>query len=212
MEKQVLGGRLPGPPWPEPRSATSLRPPTVMRSCNHGTPASVCAGRVSPHHPYSQGPFASGDVLLPPSLLLRPHAPVSSTSEFPALRLYRQPRGQETFPALHLRPCDHAAAPTPESSSEASARLFPEDSALARVEWARRSHTPRLPSRGRASRRCSDSFMLRPGRLLVLLGSPVLRRRGLYPRSFRRAVALSRCPIRYVAVRLLPRPVLPRLV
>ena len=26
--------------------------------CDHGAPASVCAGRVSPHHPCSQGPFA----------------------------------------------------------------------------------------------------------------------------------------------------------
>lgn len=58
------------------------------------------------------------------------------------LRLYRPPRGQETFPALHLRPCDRAAAPTPESSPEASARLFSEDTAFARIVEARRSQHP----------------------------------------------------------------------
>jgi len=33
LEEQVLNGSLPNPPWPAPRSATSLLPPTVMRSC-----------------------------------------------------------------------------------------------------------------------------------------------------------------------------------
>ena len=176
-------------------------------------PQPLCVLAVCPLiTPTPRGPLLRWCVI---TAIIAPTAPCASlvsTSEFPASRLYHRPRGQETFPALHLRPCDHAAAPTPESSSEASARLFPEDSAFARVEWARRSRTPQLPSCGRASRRCSDSFMLRPGHLLALLGSPVLRRQGLYPRSFRRAVALSRRPIRYMAVRLLPRPVLPRLV
>ncbi len=45
-------------------------------------------------------------------------------------------------------------------------------------------NTPQLPSRERPYRRCSDFVMLWPGRLLAPLGSPVLRRRGLYPRSF----------------------------
>ena len=176
-------------------------------------PQPLCVLAVCPLiTPTPRGPLLRWCVITAIIAPTAPCASLMSTSEFPASRLYRQPHGQETFPALHLRPCDHAAAPTPESSSEASARLFPEDSALARVEWARRSHAPQLPSRGRASRRCSDSFMLRPGHLLALLGSPVLRRQGLYPRSFRRAVALSRRPIRYMAVRLLPRPVLPRLV
>ena len=165
-----------------------------------------------PHQPCSQGPFAPAVCYCHHHCSYGPMRQSHVHQRISRLAVISPPPGQETFPALHLRPCDHAAAPTPESSSEASARLFPEDPALARVEWARRSHIPQLPSRGRASRRCSDSFMLQPGRLLALLGSPVLRRQGLHPWSFRRAVALSQRPIRYVAVRLLPRPVLPRLV
>jgi len=76
LEKQVLSDRLPSPSWPEPRSATSLRPPTVTRFCGHGTPASECWACL-PSSPLLPGALCSGGVLLPPSLLLRPHVPVS---------------------------------------------------------------------------------------------------------------------------------------
>ena len=150
-------------------------------------PQPLCVLAVCPLiTPAPRGPLLRRCVIIAILARTAPCASLGSTRELPASRLYRGFYETKTFPALPLRPCDHAAAPTPESSSEASARLFPEDSAFARVEWARRSHAPQLPSRGRASRRCSDSFMLRPGRLLAPLGSPVLRRRGLYPRSFHR--------------------------
>ena len=176
-------------------------------------PQPLCVLAVCPLiTPAPRGPLLRRCVITAIFAPTAPCASLVSTSEFPASRLYRQPRGQETFPVLHPRPCDHATAPTPESSSEASARLFPEDSALARVEWARRSHTPQLPSRGRASRRCSDSLMLRPGRLLALLAVPSCDGEGFILKAFIRVVTQPRRPIRYVAVRLLPRPVLPRLV
>jgi hypothetical protein len=44
------------------------------------------------------------------------------------------------------------------------------------LHWLGAPNTPQLPSRGKTSRRCSDSVMLRPGHSLALLGSPVLRR------------------------------------
>ncbi len=66
------------------------------------------------------------------------------------------------------------------------ARLFPGDPAFATTLLARRSQRPATAFTRAAYRRCSDSVMLRPGHSLALLGSPVLRRRGLYPRSFHR--------------------------
>jgi len=57
LEEQVLAGSLPDPPWSEPRSATSLLPPTAMR-CVITELQPLRAGRVSPHRPRSQGPFA----------------------------------------------------------------------------------------------------------------------------------------------------------
>jgi hypothetical protein len=47
-----------------------------MRSCGHGPPASACWPCV-PSSPLLPGVLCSGDVLLSPSSLLRPHAPVS---------------------------------------------------------------------------------------------------------------------------------------
>ena len=84
--------------------------------------------------------------------------------------------------------CDRAAAPTPESSLGIFARHFPtpRDPAFAACLPARHSRFPQLPSRGSPFRCCSNFVMLRPGRSLAPLGSPVLRRRGLYPRSFHR--------------------------
>jgi hypothetical protein len=71
------------------------------------------------------------------------------TSRF---RLYRWPRGQETFPVLHPRPCDRATAHTPESSRGAFARLFPRDPAFAVITPVQRSRFPAAAfSRGRLS-------------------------------------------------------------
>jgi hypothetical protein len=151
LEEQVLNGSLPDPPWPEPRSATSLLPPTAMR-CVITELQPLRAGRGSPHRPCSQGPFAlmacyrhrpcySG-----PMRQSRAH---QRTSRF---RLYRWPRGQETFPVLHPRPCDRATAHTPESSRGAFARLFPRDPAFAVITPVQRSRFPAAAfSRGRLS-------------------------------------------------------------
>jgi hypothetical protein len=48
-----------------------------MRFCYHGIPASVCAGPCVPSSPPLPGALCFGGVLLPPSFLVRPHAPVS---------------------------------------------------------------------------------------------------------------------------------------
>jgi len=105
---------------------------------------------VVPHLPFSfPRDFAKVQCVI--ITILAPTTPCASlvpTNELPASRLYRQPHGRETFPALHPRPCDRAAAPTPESSSVASARLFPENPAFAIQIQARRSPPARLPSRG----------------------------------------------------------------
>jgi hypothetical protein len=41
LKEQALDGSLPGPPWTEPRKASSLLPPHTM-TASHGSPASAC--------------------------------------------------------------------------------------------------------------------------------------------------------------------------
>ena len=159
-----------------------------MRFCYHGIPASVCAGPCVPSSPPLPGALCFGGVLLPPSLLIRPHAPVSCPpANFPLTVISPASRARDLpyFASQTLRPCRRP--PTPESSPGTSARLFSPPKILRREDTGSAlSISRKLPSRGETSRRCSDPIMLRPGRLLAPLGSPVLRRRGLYPRSFHR--------------------------
>ena len=145
-----------------------------------------------PSSPLLPGALCFGGVLLPPSLLIRPHAPVSCPpANFPLTVISPASRARDLpyFASQTLRPCDRAAAPLrrraprghlPDSSHPRRSCLRREDTGSAL------SISRKLPSRGETSRRCSDPIMLRPGRLLAPLGSPVLRRRGLYPRSFHR--------------------------
>ena len=96
-----------------------------MRFCYHGIPASVCAGPCVPSSPPLPGALCFGGVLLPPSLLIRPHAPVSCPpANFPLTVISPASRARDLpyFASQTLRPCRRP--PTPESSPGTSARLF----------------------------------------------------------------------------------------
>lgn len=104
-------------PGPNPGPQRGLRPPTAMKVQPRNPSLCVLAASLFTA-PAPRGPLLRRCVI---AAILAPTAPCASlvpTSELPAWRLYRWPRGQETFPALHLRPCDRAAALTPESSYE----------------------------------------------------------------------------------------------
>src|SRR6516164_8436942 len=74
---------------------------------NHGTPASACWPCFS-SAPLLPGTLCSGGVLLPPSSLLRPHAPVSCPpANFPLAVISPASRAGDLpcFASQTLRPC-----------------------------------------------------------------------------------------------------------
>jgi len=125
LEEQVLNGSLPSSPWTIPKPATGLLPPTVIGGAVVTDLQPLSAGRVSPPHPCSQGPFA------PTACYCRPHCyydPMRQSRDHQRtsrLRLYRRPLGHETFPVLTIHPSDVAATPTPEGQRRASTHLLP---------------------------------------------------------------------------------------
>ena len=135
------------PPWPEPRSATSLRPPTAMKSVIT-EPQPLCAGRVSPHRPCPQGPFAPAVCYYRHHCSTAPCASLVPTSEFPALRLYHWPL--DTRPSLRCIP-GLATVPPPlrrRAPWGPSPDSSPQRSCLRRLTIGSALSTPQLPSRG----------------------------------------------------------------
>jgi hypothetical protein len=157
-----------------------------MRSIIHGPPASACWPCVS-SSPLLPGALCSDGLLSPSSLLLRPHAPVSyPPANFPPRGYIAGLAGTRPsllcIPGLATVPPPLRRRAPPGHPPDSSRRILPSPSkdrlgALIPQDCLRA---------GEGYRRCGDSVMLRPGRLLAPLGSPVLRRRGLYPRSFHR--------------------------
>jgi len=161
--------------------------------------------------PAPRGPLLRRCVITAIIALTAPCASLVPTSEFPS-RLYRRPHGQETFPVLHPRPCDRAAAHTPESSLGAFARLFPRDTAFAVITSARRSQ---LPATCLYAGTCHDAAAIPscygPVACSPPWAVPSCDGEGFILGASIEVVTHPRRPIRYTAVRLLLRPVLPRL-
>ena len=192
-----------------------MRPPTVMRFCYHGIPASVCAGPCVPSSPPLPGALCFGGVLLPPSLLIRPHAPVSCPpANFPLTVISPASRARDLpyFASQTLRPCRRP--PTPESSPGISARLFliPGDPAFAEKTPARRSRFPaNCLLAGKPHDAAAIPLCYGPVACSPPWAVPSYDGEDFILGASTEVVTQSRCPIRYAAVRLLPRPVLPRL-
>src|SRR5579883_924810 len=133
------------------------------------------------------GILPKSSVLLSPSSLLRPHAPVSCppTNSPPRGYIASLTGARPSLlciPGLATVPPPLRRRAPPWHPPDSSRRILPSPSKY-------RLGAP-LPHdclhAGEGYRRCSDSVMLRPGRLLAPLGSPVLRRRGLDPWSSHR--------------------------
>ena len=160
-----------------------------MRFCYHGIPASVCAGPCVPSSPPLPGALCFGGVLLPPSLLVRPHAPVSCPpANFPLTVISPASRARDLpyFASQTLRPCRRP--PTPESSPGTSARLFsppkilpsPRRHRLGALNFPQTAFSRGNLTTLQRSHYVTARSLARPP------GQSRLRRRGLCPRSFHR--------------------------
>jgi hypothetical protein len=187
-------------------SSASARPPPPPRftsayGCGVVVPA--CRGSVSSPVPFATPWIAHGSFPLPrlccprghwyydPMCQTRAHGPTSRSRLYgPPCHSRTLPAGREPFPALRCAPCHRAAAPTPEGSPGAFARLFPGDTSLR--HYLPGSAPCVLPGthfcRGQHNDAAAFASCYGPVTRSPPLVSPTLSGgRGLVPRSFRQA-------------------------